>query len=54
MPIDAASPLTAVALAVSTVVSLAVLVAAGWLTERLLGHATRDWARRVAASRRRG
>jgi hypothetical protein len=46
MPIDATDPLAAVALAVTTVLSLAVLVVAGWLTERLLGGFAREWARR--------
>jgi hypothetical protein len=46
MPIDAAGPLVALALAATTVVALALLVLAGWLTERLLGERARDWARR--------
>lgn len=55
MPIDAADPLVAVVLAAMNMLSLAVLVFAGWLTERLLGRHARDWARRnVAASRRGG
>lgn len=49
MPIDSAGPLVSVALAVSTVLSLAVLVAAGWLTERLLGRSAQEWAHRIVA-----
>ena len=45
IPVDA-GPLAVVALVAATVLSIALLLAAGWLTERLLGGSARDWARR--------